>query len=89
MTTRTTYRYNDNWDCEVVAPNANQTISWGSPAEITQAKSDKVCPRCGAVRGEGYINNHGKPIPGGFELIFDETDTFGARCLCNNCGFSF
>lgn len=67
----------------------HQDISWGEPAEIMQAKADKCCPRCGAIRGEGYVDKHGNPILGGFELIFDTADVFGARCLCNNCGFSF
>ncbi|MHC4346725.1 MAG: sialidase family protein [Planctomycetota bacterium] len=69
--------------------SGSNTITWGEPAEITEAKADRACPYCGAIKGEGKILKNGRVIPGGFELIFDLTDTFGARCLCGNCGFSF
>lgn len=89
MTVRTTYRYNDNWDCEILAPGSNQKMSWGEPALIMQTKFDRCCPRCSAIPGEGYKTKSGRIIPGGFELIFDETDDFGARARCVNCGWSF
>ena len=89
MTAKTTYRYNDNWDCEVVTPNSNQKVSWGEPPQIAQTKADRRCGCCGAVRGEGYITKSGMVVPGGLELVFDRGDVFGARCLCRNCGFSF
>jgi hypothetical protein len=54
-----------------------------------QAKFDHACPCCGAIKGEGRILKNGRVIPGGFELIFDPMDVFGARCRCGNCGFSF
>jgi len=61
------------------------------PAKIVETKDRERCALCGAVRGEGYITKTNTVVPGGFEFVFDETDTFGARCLCfvRNCGFSF
>ena len=69
--------------------NWSQSISWGEPAEVTQTKADRRCGRCGAVRGEGYVTKSGTVVPGGLDLVFDRGDVFGARCLCNNCGFAF
>ncbi len=55
----------------------NQRITWGEPAEITQVKFDKCCPRCGLQRAEG------------FDLMLGRE--FGARCPVEDggCGWSF
>ncbi len=61
---------------QVISTKASK-ITWGEPAQITQAKLDKACPRCGAHSGDEN------------DFRFDmntENGIFIAKC--HNCGWS-
>jgi hypothetical protein len=52
----------------------NKRISWGKPAQITEAIIDKHCPSCNKSQKQG------------FDIGIENGKIFGARC---DCGFSF
>jgi len=47
------------------------------PITVCIVKESKRCPHCGADEEHG------------FEVLIDETLTFGIACLCYCCGFRF
>ena len=56
----------------------NHRMTWGKPAQIVQAKLDKMCPMCGAMPAmeQDFC----------FDMGYENGQLFGA--LCWNCGWS-
>lgn len=49
------------------------------PLDILIAKTDKRCPKCGAITGPGKTRK-GKVLRGDFDLGIEEGKIFGGRC---------
>ena len=51
-------------------PRKTELIGWGEPALRTQVKFDKVCPKCGLTRKNG------------FHLDIEDDGWVNCSCLC-------
>ncbi len=69
----------------LATPNLSKHISWGRPAQILEAKHDKRCPVCGRIRGLGFVRKDGSVQRGHFDIGFDESGCYGARCRTMAC----
>ena len=84
MTTRKTYRYNDNFDLERVQPSgSHDKISWGRPAQIVTCRMDRACPVCETREPAKYEHT---TLVSGIGFVKEGNEIVGAKCFC---GYSF
>ncbi len=72
----------------VLADRQNREhITWGLPAQITQCRLDKQCPRCGALPTQVYYERSAVSIEK--TRICAGIEIFDRGAFCGSCGWAY